>query len=340
MTSSATNRRRLAWLSAIAFGIATLPFAARAQEHSAGDVAQARELLNQGLALRNKGDAENALEKFRGAHALIHTPITGIELGRTYALLGKLVEARETFLSIARIQVAPEETARSTVARTEGAKLAEQIRPRIPSLTVRVTGVPIETVAITIDGAAVPPEALAASRLVDPGSHRLTARSTAGGSAETVVDAKEGEARDVELKIAFAGGAPPSPTPGPPPSVQLPSATSASDDKPTQSPSTAQRAVGWSLLVGGAVVSAAAAVLMVVEANKAKDANQNRDHNAYDSASTTWTIGLIGGLVGVAAVAGGGIVLATSPGGSNASRSEGRIWFGLAGSNLRVGGAW
>jgi hypothetical protein len=162
--------------------------------------------MNQGLELRDQGDVPGAIEKLKAAHALAHTPVTGIELGRTYASAGKLVEAREAFLSVAGIPPRREETPVSAKARTESSQLAEEMRARIPSLTVRVTGVTADSVAVTIDDALVPREALMGPRLMNPGSHHVLAKSTSGGIAETSVDLKEGEARDVELKIIFTGG--------------------------------------------------------------------------------------------------------------------------------------
>jgi hypothetical protein len=190
---------------ALPLGVAEGSAFAQQQQPSAGDVAQARELYNQGLALRDKGDLPGAIEKLRAAHALASTPITGIELGRTYVSSGKLVEARETLLAVGRIPVSSQETPRSSQARADAAQLAEQVRPRIPTLVVKVSGVPTGAVAVTIDGAAVPTEALTAPRLVNPGSHQLVATSTSGGSATTQVEVKEGETRTVELKIVFAG---------------------------------------------------------------------------------------------------------------------------------------
>jgi len=168
-------------------------------------VAQARELFNQGLALRESGDLVGAIEKLRAAHGLASTPITGVELGRTYLSAGKLVEAREALLSVGRLPFESRETARSATARTDAAALADQVRARIPSLLVKVNGVPIDSVAVTIDGAAVATEALTAPRLVNPGLHEIVATSTSGGSASTKVDMKEGESRSVELRIVFVG---------------------------------------------------------------------------------------------------------------------------------------
>jgi len=214
-------------------------------QHSAGDIAQARELFNQGMNQRDKGDALGALEKLKAAHALVETPITGLELGRTYVAVGKLVEARETLLSVGRIPVQAAETARSAAARKESAALADQLRPRIPSLTVKITGVPPELVAVTIDGAAVPSAALVAPRLVNPGSHKIVATSTSGGTADTTVDLKEGESRDVELKIVLTAATPPPPPIPPPPPPQVTSPDQHQDTSTVSSRSPTLRIIGY-----------------------------------------------------------------------------------------------
>jgi hypothetical protein len=336
MNRISTSFPALPFALAIGLAAAALPQRSAHAEPSSVDAAQARELLREGLHLRDKGDVVGATEKLKAAHALVHTPVTAYELGRTYAAGGKLVEAREAFLSIARIAPVPEETERSKTARSESATLAEELRPRIPSLTVRVTGVPAEAVAVTVDGASVPTEALAAPRFLDPGTHVVSARSTSGGTAETKVDLREGETRDVELKIAFAGGDGSSETAAAPDAGGS-SAREARHDAPAGSRS---RLLEWSLIGGGVAVGAAGAVLMAVEAGNSSDANSRHDRSAYDAATTGWTIGLVGSIAGAAAVAGGGILWATARPGSSSAGSPHSVWLGVGPQVVRVGGTW
>ncbi len=81
------------------------PFAspAWAAEASLADKASARDLFNEGIALRDKGDAKGALAKFQTAYSLWPSPSTGLELGRTHLVLGELLEARERFLETAQL---------------------------------------------------------------------------------------------------------------------------------------------------------------------------------------------------------------------------------------------
>jgi hypothetical protein len=219
MRKTSFSRFGLALVLGVAFAAGSPIGVAFAQQPSAVDIAQARDLFNQGLRLREKGDANGAVEKLKAAHALANTPITGLELGKTYELVGKLVEAREVLLSIGRLPVQAAETSRATAARAEGARLAEELRPRIPSLTVRISGAPLSTVTVSIDDTPIPSEALEA-RPVNPGAHDVSARAGSGSPVHASVDLKEGEARDVALTIVPAAPLAQSPqTPSPAPTT-------------------------------------------------------------------------------------------------------------------------
>jgi hypothetical protein len=103
-------------------------------QRNATDVAQARVLFNDGMDLKEKGDIKGALEKFKAAHALGNTPVTGIELCKAHQALHQPVEAREACLSVGRIGPIPEESAHSKESRAEAAKIAEIEKPKMGSI--------------------------------------------------------------------------------------------------------------------------------------------------------------------------------------------------------------
>jgi hypothetical protein len=239
---------------------------------------------------------------------------------------------------VARIPTQTPETVRTKDARSESAKLADELHSRIPSLSVKITGVAVDSVAVTIDDAPVPTEALAAPRLLDPGSHDVVARSTSGGVAEAKVDLLEGESREVELKIVFtpaapAAGALPGPT-----RTAIVDPAGAFSAGPPPAPVARSHALEWALLGAGAGVAAASVVLMVVEAGKTSDASASHDRSAYDDAKTGWTVGLAGLLVGGAAVAVGGVVLVSTS--SNARDARASAWLRVGPGDVRIGGTW
>jgi hypothetical protein len=215
------------WLAVLGVVLAVLSMTpatfAQSNPPTAQELETARTLYKEGKELRAAGDLKGAVEKLRAAHALGQTPVTGIELARTYVLVGKLVEAREVALQIARLGVASDETEKSADARTEGAKLAEELRPRIPTLTVKIRGLaPGDVPHLSIDGVVVPDVALGEPQKVDPGKHDVllsVGEGAAARQARASADTPEGQAIEVALDVPPAPALPPPP---PPPSEPPP----------------------------------------------------------------------------------------------------------------------
>ncbi len=187
---------------------------------SAQDLETARVLYKEGKDLHAKGDLRGAYQKLLAAHSLGHTPLTGIELAKVEVELAMLVEAREVCLSIARMPVESDETKRSAEARDEAAKLAESLKPRIPSIAIRIA--PARTTAelvVDVDGARVPSEALGEPRRVNPGAHEIHAQYAGGDTVAVSVTVREAETKEATLappapKVVIAP--PPPPPPGQP----------------------------------------------------------------------------------------------------------------------------
>lgn len=181
--------------------LAMTPRASLAQR-AAADVESARELYIEGRELRERGDLRGALEKLKAAHALGKTPITGLELAKTHADLHQPLDARELCLSIARMPVSPEETSRSADARKEAAKMAEDVKPKIATLRIKINGVPQGTEpTLLIDGITVPFAAIAEPRKVNPGAHQISARIGAGQEAKSSIELTDGETMEAELTV-------------------------------------------------------------------------------------------------------------------------------------------
>ena len=184
-----------------------------AAQPSAADLESARELFKEGREARQAGDLRRAIERFKAAHAYGQTPVTALELGRTQMQAGDLIEAREVLLSVARMKVQPDETEKSAAARSEAADLAEDLKKRIPTLSVKLAGTSDGAVQVTVDGAPVPIVGLSGMRKANPGKHVVVAR--AGTHEETRnVELEEGKTQD--LAIDLAGGQASAAAPVPP----------------------------------------------------------------------------------------------------------------------------
>ncbi len=200
MTRFIRRARGAAFALVLLGSVASFPRVAAAQNAgSAADLESARELIVKGRELRDKGDLPAALEKFRSAHALAHTPVTGIELARTHVALKQPLEARDVCLGIGRMPVTREETARSREARDEANKIADEMKNKIATLSVKVTAPKDRTVTVKVDGVEVPSAALE-SRKVNPGKHVVTARVDDGPESTLTAEVAEGETRGVALE--------------------------------------------------------------------------------------------------------------------------------------------
>jgi hypothetical protein len=173
-----------------------------AMAQTAADFDNARELFKQGRALREEGKLAEALEKFRAANAYAATPIIAYELAKTYAQAGQPIEAREAYLSIARIKVDPTESDRSKECRKEAPDLAEQLRTKVASLTIRVQGPSGAVPTIKVDGIAMPTEALGQPRRVNPGTHEVTAKLEGGEEQKKSATLAEGATGDISFDFA------------------------------------------------------------------------------------------------------------------------------------------
>lgn len=257
-----TSSRR--WLAAllVALGVLSTTPATFAQSNqpTAQELETARTLYKEGKELRAAGDLPGAIEKLRAAHALGQTPVTGIELAKTYVLVGKLVEAREVALGIARLGVASDETEKSADARAEGAKLAEELRPRIPALVVKIRGLAQGDAAhLSIDGALVPDAAIAEPQKVDPGKHDVVLRVGDGATAREArasADTPEGQAVEVTIDVP------------PAPMIAQPSPPGSGEETPqaTYHPSMLLAKVGFVVAIVGTIFGLTAGIVAVSKA--------------------------------------------------------------------------
>ena len=263
-----------------------------ADEPSAADAETALQLFKDGKALRDKGDIPGALSKFRAAYALAETPITALELGRTYAMLGKVIEAREILLGVARIPARKNESQKSLDARPDAAALAAAMQPRLASLTVHVKGAPQAPPKISVDGVQVPPAAASEPRVVNPGRH-VVVLDVNGRTAQAEVTVEEGQSRDVELEAPAGPVAPPPP---PPPPVVVPG-------EPQSGHGTSPLVyVGFGTAVAGLAVGTIAGLVTLSKAGSLKDVCRDgrcppSSQSDLDSSSTTGAIATVGFIV-------------------------------------------
>jgi hypothetical protein len=158
---------------------------------TADDVEKAKDEFAEAMDLREKTDHEGALAHFRAAFALVPTPITGLEVGRTELQLGRLVAARDTLDAAAAMPSKAGESPKAKLSRVEARHLADAIRGRVAHLSVAPDDAS-DPAEITVDGRTFDRE----PRDIDPGHHVVVVR-TAKRRGRQEIDLREGETRAV-----------------------------------------------------------------------------------------------------------------------------------------------
>lgn len=179
-----------------------------AAEPTAAERETARTLLLSGREKKKNGQHKEALADFEKAHAIMHVPTTGLDLGKTQESMGLLVEARATFLESARFPPQPNEPTAFKRARDEAKGRADAITPRLATLTVTVPA----GAKVKLDESEVSAASVGVPLKVNPGKHQIVA-STSTDEKRTVVDLGEGETKSIELEVAGAVAAPSPPPP-------------------------------------------------------------------------------------------------------------------------------
>lgn len=203
---------------AIAIAIAFVPRLAAAQATTA-ERETARSLMDEGDSFRAAGDAHRALERYAAANAIMRVPTTGLEVARTQAQLNHLVDATTTAIEVANSAPGPNEPALFTQARTAAQALVESLRPRVPSLTIKVE--PIGVIyELRIDSAVVPEGAHGLLYKIDPGEHVVLIQAAGYRPFSEHVTLEESQR--IERRIRLVSTKPPPRLETPPPTAATP----------------------------------------------------------------------------------------------------------------------
>lgn len=235
-TSDPTSGRRNARfvLPLLASLALVAPAPAHAGEPSKEDVANAKSLAKEGRELRDKGKFKEALVKFEAAYAYVPTPLTGRDLAQELERDGKLVEARTVWADVSKMAAKPGDTKEHADARALAGSKVTELDKRIPTVILEVTDGGPNPPKVTLDDKDVPAATLGTSRLVNPGSHTLTASAGGPEAVTTTFTVKEGEKdRKISLSVKKTAGAK---EPGKDPTVDPGQGPQAPGKEPTKEP--------------------------------------------------------------------------------------------------------
>lgn len=165
------------------------------------DKETARTLMADARQMRESGNLQGALEKFKAADAIMKVPTTALEVARTQAAMGRLLEARDTLAEISRMPECPGDPPPFVDARANARKLDDELAPRIPSVHLTVKGGEKGApTTVKVDDVLVPEAALSAPRKLNPGHHVIVAKSGKLEKTEEI-DLAEHDNKDVNLDL-------------------------------------------------------------------------------------------------------------------------------------------
>jgi hypothetical protein len=183
---------------------------AEAQMSDGEKKAAARAAYQAGVQLQDQGKPAEALVKFEGAQKLYEAPTHLLHIAECQALLGKLVEASETYQSMI-VKPLPAGSPEVFQQAVDQAKAeAPALRSRIPTLKVTVKPPPssMQGLSIYVNDKTMPNELIDIARPVNPGAYRVSAQAANGYATRGPVDfeLKEKEAKSLELELVQGGG--------------------------------------------------------------------------------------------------------------------------------------
>lgn len=308
---------------------------------SASEIAAAKQWFTEGLALEEKAQFSQALERFRRAAAVKKTPQILFHVGLCEAKTGALVEAIVSF------ERAAESAKAEGNAQVESASQSELagLRPRVPMLELSVKG-GTKPSSVSLDGNPLSGAALEAPIPVNPGKHEIVA-DFAGTKVKQSFTASESAKSRVELEAPSAetpSGAPPPPPPTPA------EAPSAAEDHPLPTPADSRAGSSitpWLVIGGGVLVTAGGFYMWKLRGDQIDSLDalcSEKDSCPAESASkvdaleskgkTYTTLGIAFWGVGAAAIATGGYLLLSGSGSEKAAgaRVAPALGPGLAGA--------
>jgi hypothetical protein len=162
-----------------------------------------------------KGQWQEALDRFTRAESIVHSPTHVLFIGKAQLQLGQLVQAHESLLKVVNEKADPGASAAFVDAQKDAQKeaqsLLDQLGPRIPQLRIVLQGAPAGGTQVTMDGEPVPAALVDVPHPVNPGQHsiKVTANGLAG---EATIAIAEGQTQTATIQLtpqagASAGGA-------------------------------------------------------------------------------------------------------------------------------------
>lgn len=199
--SPATRNGARISLAVGALAAALLAAGTEARAQSKEDLAKARELFQEGIALAAGNNCSGAITKYKEVARLVRmTPQVAFNIAECEERLGKLVSALGNF-RLAQSQLEDPKAkakAKDVAAQVDGR--ITSLEERIPKLTIK-RGKGAETATLVLDGTELGSTQVGSEMTVDPGPHELVARIGEKEASKKTFTIAEKEAQEVEIGV-------------------------------------------------------------------------------------------------------------------------------------------
>ncbi len=280
---------------------------ASAQEENTTELSESQLDLNaRGVELVQQGEFEQATKLFESSLALGKSNITYLNLGRTYARMGRCADADRIYQLVGDAPAVPEPPRDAVTAK------AEEYRSELDECRVTlVLDCRPPELQVAIDGGE-PTRCTEVPARVEPGAHVITTHAN-GTTEEHRVTGSTGE----RLRIVLV-----EPEPEP---VEEPEPTAVGDPVPQPDESSgALRVVGWGTTITGAALLTVATVLdlAVTSPDVRKYRDGDPDAPDFEQIRGLQRTGKVLFAAGAVFTVGGGILLLTTSPGRSDSETE------------------
>jgi hypothetical protein len=160
----------------------------------------ARAMGREGIRLYNAGKWADAYEQFRRADLLYHAPTLVLYMANCQKALGKLVEARALYRRLADEPLPPSAPDQFRTAQATAREGLDDLKRRIPSLRVSLSGPAAAGAHVRVDGAPVAAAEIGQKDL-DPGEHTVEASADGVPAVARTVHLQEGASVLVDLTL-------------------------------------------------------------------------------------------------------------------------------------------
>lgn len=173
---------------------------------SADDRNVARSFAEKGFELFEQGEAEKAIQSFQKAEQRVHSPVHLLYIARAQAVLGKLLEAIQTYEKILKEKLPPDAPPPFAEARVDAAKEAKALKERTPAVKIVLSGVPPEKAAVKLDGVLLTAAQLGVPIQANPGTHTIVATFQDAGEVQRTIQLSDAPyVQSVDIQVESAG---------------------------------------------------------------------------------------------------------------------------------------